>query len=170
MKKKLFSIIMIMALIVATAVTSFATSDPFSKEDVEGGTRGVTQTKSASGYAYRDYDLNDNTLQSTKLRAYGTANTPSAEARTYLYNQTSSTQYCTSYVEEHYQTPDGTLYGYSSNLGSVSAGNPIVTGITRHYANMNRMYHHFGSRYNASSAGGANSYSLAVTLIYDVYQ
>ena len=35
MKKKLFSIIMIMALIVATSVTSFATSDPFSKEDVE---------------------------------------------------------------------------------------------------------------------------------------
>ena len=57
MKKKLFSIIMLVALIVATTVTSLATSDPFSKEDVEGGTRGVTQKKSASGYAYRDYDL-----------------------------------------------------------------------------------------------------------------
>ena len=169
MKKKLFSIIMLIALVVATAVTSFATSDPFSKEDVEGGTRGVTQTKSASGYAYKNYDLY-NTLQSTQLRAYGTANTASPEARTYLYNQTSYTQYCTSYVEEYYQVPGNTMYGHNYNNGPVSAGNSIVTGITRYYANMNRMYHHFGSRYNASSAGGANSYSLAVTLIYDVYQ
>ena len=46
----------------------------------------------------------------------------------------------------------------------------VTTDISRDYADYNLVYHHWGSRYNASSAGGANSYSLAVTLHYVVRQ
>lgn len=172
MKKKLFSIIMLIALVVATAVTSFATSDSYSKggeEEKEWALRGSSQTLNASGYAHRDYDLY-NTLLSTQLRAYGTTDPIYARARTYVYNQTTFTQYCTSYVEECDAYPNGTIYNSSNYAKSVSPGSYVTTDISRDYADYNLVYHHWGSRYNASSAGGANSYSLAVTLHYVVRQ